>query len=526
VVAASFNMTELGTTGLKRSSGVVIDEPIVALRGSRGRKIYTDMATDSVISAFIFAVEKVIGGLEWRVDPGEVPESELAEADETKPGKPSKAEEPDEEPDARDDLDYDSTRPPKREPKPAPPPTPEEEAAEFIEQCLFDMSDSWESTIAEILSCLTYGWSYHEILYKRRVGPDETDPTKKSAHTDKRIGWRKFAPRAQETIWQWEFDDDGGIQAMIQVDQYAGRGVVNLPIQKSLLFRTTSRRGNPEGVSMLRGAYRPWYFRKRIEEIEAIGIERDLAGLPVAWVDPAFLADNATPAQKQVIGVVTDIVQNIKRNEQEGVVYPLAYDERGNKMFDLTLLSSGGSRQFDTDAIVGRYDNRIAMSVLADWLLLGHEGVGSFALGTSKMSMWTMSVDAIAKTIAGVINDHAIPRLLHLNAIKVDRAPKLAYGDVNAVDLTALADFVSKFAGSGILTPDDALEAHLRDAAGLPPAENPVAHVEAADQAQAQAAQAQQDALALAQVAHGPGVDDEDAKATTTPKPKPGKKAA
>ncbi len=64
---------------------------------------------------------------------------------------------------------------------------------------------------------------------------------------------------------------------------------------------------------------------------------------------------------------------------------PSMYDDQGHKVFDLVLLSSGGSRQFDTDKIIQRYDQRIAMSILSDFILLGSDRVGSYALGTSKM---------------------------------------------------------------------------------------------------------------------------------------------
>ncbi|MGI6498023.1 MAG: hypothetical protein ACOX0U_04265 [Oscillospiraceae bacterium] len=47
-----------------------------------------------------------------------------------------------------------------------------------------------------------------------------------------------------------------------------------------MIFRTKSRKGSPEGRSILRNAYRSWYFKRRIQEIEGIGIERDLAGFP------------------------------------------------------------------------------------------------------------------------------------------------------------------------------------------------------------------------------------------------------
>jgi phage gp29-like protein len=153
------------------------------------------------------------------------------------------------------------------------------------------------------------------------------------------------------------------------------------------------------------------------------------------------------------------------------------YDDNGNKMFDLSLLSTGGSRQFDTDKIIQRYDQRIAMSVLSDFILLGHERVGSFALGSQKMDLWSMAVDAIASSIAEVINQHAIPRLMKLNGMDTTRQPYLTYGDVAHIDMTEVADYVSKLANSGLLITDPNLEDYLREIGGLPPAEKNAANM-------------------------------------------------
>lgn len=419
----SLDISEIGTTGLKRSSGTVTDEFVTLLSGTRGRRTLREMAeNDPVVGSILYAIEKVIARLDWRVD-----------AAGSEPG--------------------------------------DQEAAEFIQSCFDDMSESWDSTLTNILSMIVYGWSWHEIVYKQRMGPDQKDPAKRSAFSDGKIGWRKWPIRAQESLFQWEFDNDGGIQAMVQMDPSGGRGTVIIPVEKSLLFRTTAAKGNPEGRSLLRNAFRPWYFKRRIEEIEAVGIERDLAGLPVADVPAEYLNPNATVEQQAVLAAVQQIVTNIKRNEQEGVVFPAVYDEQGHRVFDLRLLSTGGQRQFDTDKVITRYDQRIAMTVLADFILLGHERVGSFALGSSKIDLWSMAVDALAKSIAEVVNTHAIPRLLRLNAMSVTAPPTLTYGEVAHVDLAEIADFVQKLTASGVLTPDANLEGYLRQVSGLPPVE-------------------------------------------------------
>jgi hypothetical protein len=419
---------ELGTTGLRRVGGFIIDDQLSALRGSNAVAAWREMSdNDPIVGALLFAIEKLIMKVEWRVDPY---------ADE-----------------GEDPTDADLA------------------VADFVESCRHDLNESWSSLIQGILTMLPFGWSFHELVYKRRLGPDQSDPTKRSRYSDGKIGWRKIAYRAQETRWQWVFGPDGGLEGMVQWDPSTGRHAT-IPMEKALLFRTTVAKANPEGRSILRNSFRPWYYKRRIEEFEAVGIERDLAGLPIAYVPPQLLAANATDAQRAALNAITDIVQGIKRNEQEGVVFPLAYDEQGHEMFRLELLSSGGQRQFDTDKIISRYDQRIAMTTLSDFILLGHENVGSFSLGSSKVDLFTTAIDAWARAIADVFTDHAIPRLLKLNGMDTARCPSLNYGDIGAIDLTVLGDFVGKLAQAGALVPDEGLEDWLRDLAGLPPADH------------------------------------------------------
>jgi hypothetical protein len=265
---------------------------------------------------------------------------------------------------------------------------------------------------------------------KNGYDTDTDDGRKRSKFTDGKIGWRKIALRAQETLWDWHLDENGSVRGFRQSDPSSYKGVVEIPIEKGLLFRATNARNNPEGRSILRNAYRPYKFKKTIEEIEAIGIERDLAGLPVAYVPPSMLSSAATSAEITARNAMQDLIRQIKRNENEGVLFPLAYDEQGRELYKLTLLSSGGTRQFNTDQIVARYDQRISMVALADFILLGHEKVGSFSLGASKIDLFTSAIQQIAQMIADTFNDHAVPRLFKLNGMKTDRLPKVKAGEI------------------------------------------------------------------------------------------------
>lgn len=414
-----FRFGEIGATGLKQFSGFVFEEFLKELHGWRGIQVYKEMGdNDPVIGAFLFAIEHLTRQVKWYAEPA-------------------------------------STEP------------ADEDAAEFLETCMDDMSQSWVDTISEIMTMVKYGHSYHELCYKLRMGAQTDAPSSK--HTDGLIGWRKIPIRSQDTLYRWQFDDSGGIQAVEQLAPPHYRHTV-IPIEKALLFRTTSNKNNPEGRSVLRSAYRPWYFKKHIENIEGIGIERDLAGLPMAGVPPELLSPNADANKKAQLAYIKELVTNIRRDEQEGIVFPLAYDANGKLLYELKLLSTGGQRQFDTDKIVQRYDQRIAMVALADFLLMGHERVGSKNLVTSRSELFSTALGSFMDMIAEVFNRYAIPRLFELNpSIPVTQYPKIKHGDIANVDLTELGDYITKLSGAGFpLFPNEQLEKYLLEVAHLP----------------------------------------------------------
>ena len=417
---SSTDFMEIGSSGLVQYGGRVEEDFLRQLQGKRGYAIYREMAENHpVIGGILQAIEMLFRSVDWTVEPSD--SDNQASIDE----------------------------------------------AEFVASCLNDMSVSWQDTLNNILSMLTYGFSYNEIVYKRRLGHAEDGSTSK--HNDGRIGWRKLPVRSQDTVYQWNFDKNGGIEGMTQMNPIAGTGPVFIPIEKSLLFRTTTQLNNPKGRSILRSAYTSYYYQKRITTIEAMGIERDLCGLPVAFVPPQLLSDNATAQESSALDEIKRIVRNLRRDEQEGLVFPLAYDpETGQKAYDIQLLSSGGRRAFNTNEIINRYDSRIAMSILADFILLGHEKIGTQALSVSKIELFMDTIEAWLGGIADVFNNYGIPRLLKLNGVAEENYPTLKYSAPRDPDIGILGDYVSKLTASGALLPDDNLNDYLREIAGLP----------------------------------------------------------
>lgn len=405
---------EIGRVGQRRYGGIFYEEFLSELRGRKGAEIFTEMSNnDETIGAILFAIEMLVRQASWNVEPG---------------GSTAK----------------------------------DREAAEFVKSCMDDMQQTWIDTISEILSFLTYGWSFHEIVYKRRMGRTKDNRTS-SKYDDGLIGWMKLPIRSQETLYQWEYDDQDNLIGMTQMPP-PDFGLITIPMNKAMLFRTRSRKDNPEGRSILRTAYRSWYFKRRIQEIEGIGIERDLAGLPVITTPEGMdIWDKDDEDMNAIRAGLEAMVKNIRRDSTEGLVLPFGYT------FELT--STGGSRQFDTNSIIARYDTKISQTVLADFIQLGHESVGSFALSSDKTNLFSMAICAFLDIICQTFNSQGIPALIDINGdhfAGVTDYPRLTHGDIEDVDLATVATFIKDMTSIGVIIPDESLEDYVRQLGKLP----------------------------------------------------------
>jgi len=377
------NFKQLGVTGIKRYGPYIYEEFLPELRWPRAAKIYQEMSdNDAVIGAVLYLAEMLIRGVEWRVEPAS-------------------------------DSDADK------------------QAAEFVKSCMDDMDSSWANTISEILSMLTYGFSFHEIVYKVRRGPDETNAKYRSKHTDGRIGWRRLPIRAQSSIEGWEFDEEGDVKSFIQCCE-PDFIPVSIPMSKGLLFRTRVSKDNPEGKSLLRNAYRSWFFKKHFEEIEGIGIERDLAGFPVLTAPEGMdLWNDEDTNMVRLRANAEQLVASIRRDSEEGILLPHGWD--------LQLLTSGSSRQIDIGSTIERYDNRIAITLLSDIILLGNKS-GSFALAETKQSLLAAALQSQLANIADVFNAKAVPDLFKYNTFTgLSGLPKIMPTKIHTPTLSELA---------------------------------------------------------------------------------------
>lgn len=410
----------VGFSGLNQSHGHIDEEFLSRLKGQYGIKTYREMADNSsTIGAVLYIIKALVRQVEWRAEPADTSQASL-------------------------------------------------DAAQFLEECLFDMSITWEDTVSEVLSMLQYGWSYFEKVYKIRRGPDEKDSSTRSKFSDGKIGWRKFAMRAQDTLDRWQFDEDGGLSGMHQQDLASGKAAY-IPIEKSVLFRTEVTKDNPEGRSILRNSVTDWFYLKRISNIEAIGIERDMTGLLTMEVPIEVLSTTADENARALRVQLENMLSQLKRDEREFAMVPAELDRDGNPTgYKLKLLATGGSRQIDTNATKLYYKIGILQSMVAQFIQLGMAGIGSFALASSQTDLFATALGSFLQIISSTFNRFAVAPLMQLNGIQAEYWPELITGDIETPALADVAQYITALAQSGKLPEDAALDRRLLEIAGLP----------------------------------------------------------
>lgn len=399
----------LGIAGDNTHNGNIrADEFLPELRGKRAIRKYREMRdNDSTIGAVMYATEQVLRDVDIKV----MPANDTPEA---------------------------------------------QREAEYVESIFKDMDHTLDDHISEALSSLTFGFAWFEVVYKRRNGPTASSDKGRSKYSDGRMGVRKIAIRAPWTISKFEVDQKTGDILGIYQEGSGYNNTTFIPSRKSLYYRTTAINNDPSGRSILRNAYTSYEYLNNLQNIEAIAVERELAGIPVARIPSEYLSPDATAAQSGFLANLQQILRDVKFNEQGYIVLPSdTYpDSNGSptntRLVDVELMASNGKRNIDIDPIVKRYQHDIARSVLSEFLMLGGGNTGSYALSKSKTDLFLRALESYIQAIVDVLNKQLVERLWELNGLNYDLMPTVVAGDVAPHDLREIAAFLRNLNGANI----------------------------------------------------------------------------
>ena len=317
--------------------------------------------------------------------------------------------------------------------------------AEFIEKALFEyMSISWEQILMEAMLMLDFGYYMFELVFEPRM----IDGTP-------RMVWQKWAPRHPTDVESegWEYDEHGGPEG-VWMTSFEGEEAVFIPIEKLIVFTYDREANNMEGISILRSAYKHWYFKDNLYKIDAIQKERHGIGVPVIKLPPGF-----TRTDK---GLADELGRNLRTNEQAHVVLP--------PYWELIFAKVEGQPTNPVESI-NHHDKQIAKNILVQFL-----DTGAAASKEQEIALYMKAIRFTADIVRSNINKHAIPQLVDMNFSGVTDYPVLKARRIGEVDeLRTLSFAYRNFVGSRTIVPDDVLEAWVRDEMDMPIADTATA---------------------------------------------------
>lgn len=321
--------------------------------------------------------------------------------------------------------------------------------AKFADTLLDDMQDGFSAHVEDALAMIWAGFSPCEIIPKQRLGGDE------SRFDDGYWGIKKIPIRDPRTISGWVYDENDDFVAMRQT---GAREII--PVWKLCHYRTTSELNNPQGRSLLLAARRAWKLKTKIQDAEAIGIERELVGLPIfrmpeeMWLQSLETKDGLpTEDAKRAQAAITaasDAVSKLRLNKSGGLVLfsdTWAQDGQGHPdhtpKWDFKILTTGGQRTIDTRIPIRDYDRAIARVLMMQFLHLGDRSTGSYSLSDDQSSMAYKSFMALARKIGGEWSRKALVLIWEMNGFPKKYLPLLEPGQINKQAYQALGAFMT-----------------------------------------------------------------------------------
>lgn len=320
------------------------------------------------------------------------------------------------------------------------------EVAALIKEIIF--KNSPDGFVAKLDEILTFPWHGHCVM----------EPVHKN-YIDKNFGpytgLKNLAFRDQRTLDKWNFDSDGVLLSVHQIQN--GDIPVNVDIPaENLLFFFNEKKGNDTGYAFCRMLYGNYKRKLLYKQLQAIGIERGAVGVPLLTLPPGveFDSDEYNSAIEQLSAFT--------QAETSYMVMPDGY-----------IVVVDQSNTFDPAKVqvaIKAENEEIAGSLVAMWLEMGIGGNSAVGSSTGiSADFFRDGIEYLADKTADPFNLKLIPSLVKLNyGEDVGVMPKLVHSGIADEAGEELMRVITGYTKEGVVTPDEQLEDHVRKSHNLP----------------------------------------------------------
>jgi hypothetical protein len=318
------------------------------------------------------------------------------------------------------------------------------EVADFVWKCLTEyMSIPFRQVLYDALTMLDFGASPFEKVFEEREIEGKT-----------RVIWQKLMPLHIDDVEEIKYDRNGGPDKIRFYRERPGESAqfVDIDIEKLCVFTHDRECGNIMGISILRSAYKHWYYKSNLEKIDAIQKERHGIGVPIIKLPIGFTSKG--PGNDVLLA--DEIGRNLRVNESAHVVLP--------PLWELEFAKLEG-QPVDSIASIAYHNQMILANILAPWFE-GNQNTDVSVLH----DLFLKASRFVADTIADGITCYVIPQLVNYNYERGSVGyPKLKVRRIGeTTDWRTFSFAIRNLVGADLLRADLPLEEYLRDEMDLP----------------------------------------------------------
>jgi hypothetical protein len=376
--------------------------------------------------------------------------------------------------------------------KPASDDAQDQAIADFVQANLIDddsLARSWQHVLDNAMLKFDFGCAASEVIWGLadesptalsrlgqaielgRYGPKGLEKYEAMVHLDEMVNGPQYsrvvdlAPRLPRTFYRWIEDPTTGKLAFLQqfAPKHGQYGFWNIPAANLALHVRAREGNNYYGRSVLRTSYPHWWWKQQLYRIDMIGHDRFHVGIPRAKLTADYQAGTA-PLDK-----LEATLKGLRSHDRAYMVQPFGveYDIYGARD------SAGGGTSGILQSIE-HHNLMIARNILQSFAAQGEQRHGSFGAAHVTSEAYFKALEGESQEIGSELKQAVVKRLCDLNFdMRGRKYPQIACSDITAVDFSQLAAALGVLAEKGIVTPDDDLEAWVRDlidAPGLPDA--------------------------------------------------------
>ena len=339
--------------------------------------------------------------------------------------------------------------------------------AELAEEMLTrDPTTPWHCIVRRAATYRPYGFALLEWTAKRRE--------------DGLLTFADIAPRAQLTIERWDVDETGKVLGVLQRSPQSQRQIY-LPREKLVYIVDDTLNDSPEGLGLFRHLVAPAKRLQRYEQLEGIGFETDLRGIPKVRIPFEALHQQVKNGQiteaerNQIEASFRKFAEDHIKTAKTGLLLDsMTYqtqDQAGRPsnvpLWDVELMQGDAQSFAENAAAIERLNRQLARILGVEQLMLGSDGAGSFALSQNKTQAFFLMVDGALTEIREAVEGDLLGTLWWLNGWPDEMMPELSVEHVHFTDLEQVGRVLRDVATAG-LPDDDPIHGWLRGEMGAP----------------------------------------------------------